>query len=291
MIHQMALFLGRFHPLLVHLPIGGLVLLAFLEAVAKVTPWKESARNNAWILGFVTAAACAASACGLMLAQSGGYDAQLLKSHRLLGIAVSVACSITFVLRCKQSFRAYQISLAVTLACLVLASHIGGTITHGRGFLTAHAPSPIRSLLGDLRGHQSGGSEYRASPDDYPVFTSAIQPILNARCSACHGPEKHKADLRLDTLEDLKQGGQDGAVIADRNTQDSLLIQRILLPLDADGHMPPDGQAQPTPEEITLLEWWVKSGAPARVSLDHLKADPRTRHLFEVVARRPDWGN
>ncbi len=291
MIHQMALFLGHFHPLLVHLPIGGLVLLAFLETVGKFAPWKESARNSAWILGFVTVAACAASACGLMLAQSGGYDAQLVKSHRVLGIALSAACLITFVLRCKQSFPAYQISLAVTLACLVLTSHIGGTITHGRGFLTANAPHPVRSLLGGLRTPQSGRPEYRSSPDDYPVFTSVIQPILNARCSACHGPEKHKADLRLDTLEGLKQGGQDGAVIAARNAKDSLLIQRVLLPLDADGHMPPDGQSQPTPEEITLLEWWVNSGAPAVASLEHLKADPRITHLFEVVARRPDWGN
>src|SRR5208283_2684333 len=134
--HDLALFLGRFHPVLVHLPIGGLILLGVLELLAKFTRLTQAAQVNRLILGLVTAAAIAAAVLGWMLSQSGGYDPQLLPLHKWTGIAVAVTCTLTCLLNCLGRRQAYRISLAVTLVVLVVASHLGASITHGRDFLT-----------------------------------------------------------------------------------------------------------------------------------------------------------
>ena len=41
------------------------------------------------------------------------------------------------------------------------------------------------------------------------------------------------------------------------------MIQRLLLPLTDDDHMPPEGKPQPTRAEIVALAWWIERGAPA----------------------------
>ncbi len=81
--HDLVLFLGRFHPVVVHLPIGGLVLLGILELVAKFSRFKDAAQNRLLILGFVAAASLAAALCGWLLGQADGYDPQLLQWHQV----------------------------------------------------------------------------------------------------------------------------------------------------------------------------------------------------------------
>jgi len=54
---------------------------------------------------------------------------------------------VTFLLNRLGLLRAYRFSLLATLAVLVVASHLGASITHGRDFLTRYAPGPLRSLF------------------------------------------------------------------------------------------------------------------------------------------------
>ncbi len=146
--HNWVLFLGRFHPVLVHLPIGGLVLLGVLEVLARFQRFKDAARSNRWILGLTAAAAIAAALLGWMLSQGGGYDPELLRWHKWTGFGVAAACAVTWLLNRLEWPRAYRLSLAMTLALLLVSSHFGASITHGRGFLTQFAPAPLRALLG-----------------------------------------------------------------------------------------------------------------------------------------------
>ena len=264
-------FFGRFHPLLLHLPIGGLVLLGFLELLARWTRFKDAAQNSGWILGFVTVTALASASAGLMLASSGGYDPHLLKWHRALGLALAAACLLTWCLHRRQMFRAYGFSLTTTLLLLVITSHLGGSITHGSGFLTRYAPASLRVLLRLPRQARPLPAE---SLPPRQVFSAIIQPILDQQCVECHGPQKHKADLRLDDLANLLKGGQDGPVIQPGRAKESSLLQRMLLPSDADGHMPPEGKPQPTLEQIALLQWWIDSGAQANETSSELQPQP-----------------
>jgi len=258
-MNELGQFLGHFHPMLVHLPVGGLVLLGVLEVFAAFPRFKEAAHNRRAILGIVAAGAVAAATCGWLLAAGGGYDAQLLYRHRWTGIGVAGGCIATFLLSGARRRLAYRLALMITLVLLVLAGHFGSEMTHGRGFLTRYAPGPLRALFGAPAARVAADPGSTSAASFYAEF---VQPILRRRCVSCHGPEKQKGELRLDTLAGLWRGGQDGPVVVAGNAGESLMIRRLLLPLDHEDHMPPEGKPQPTAAEVELLQWWINAGAP-----------------------------
>jgi uncharacterized membrane protein len=281
------LFLGRLHPVLVHLPIGGLVLLTILEVLAKFPRFKDSAHSNRLMLGLTAAASVSAALLGWMLSQAGGYDPQLLPWHKWAGFAVAATCTLTWLLHWLGRPRAYQISLLATLVVLAVASHLGASITHGRDFLTQYAPGPLRALLGaNDRAPDRPGT--KSDLTQQPVFSALIQPILQRRCSACHGPEKHKADLSLESYETLLKGGKDGPVLIAGKAFDSPMIQRLLLPLKDEDHMPPEGKPQPTLAEIAALQWWIECGAPAEKTVGELKPSPEVLRILGAAQTGPE---
>jgi hypothetical protein len=277
--HDLVQFLGRFHPVLVHLPIGGLIMLAILEVLAKFPRFKGMAQNSRLILGLLAAASVTAAVLGWMLSQTGDYDRQLLPWHKWAGFTVAATCTLNWLLNWLGRLRAYQLSLLATLVALVVASHLGASITHGRDFLTQFAPGPVRSLLGASSRAQA---EAETKPDltQQPVFGALVQPILQRHCSACHGPEKHKADLSMESYETLLKGGKNGPVLIAGKAFDSPLIRRLLLPLKDEDHMPPDGKPQPTLAEVAALEWWIDCGAPAGTKISHLQPGAALRTML-----------
>jgi hypothetical protein len=193
---------------------------------------------------------------------------------------------LTFLLSRLARPRAYQVSLLITLAVLVVASHLGASITHGRDFLTQFAPGPLRSLL---RANPRPAAVRDATPDltQRRVFADLIQPILERRCAACHGPEKHKADLSVESYETLLKGGKDGPVLVVGKAVDSPLISRLLLPLDDEDHMPPQGKPQPTLAEIAALQWWIDCGAPGDKTVGDLKPGPEVQRILGTAQAAP----
>jgi hypothetical protein len=115
------------------------------------------------------------------------------------------------------------------------------------------------------------------------VFADLIQPILVRRCAACHGPEKHKADLSLESYETLAKGGKDGPVLVAGKPLDSPIIYRLLLPLDDEDHMPPQGKPQPTLSEIAALQWWIDCGAPGDKKVDDLKPGTEVLRILSAA--------
>src|SRR6266852_1507558 len=66
------------------------------------------------------------------------------------------------------------------------------------------------------------------SPSDagkVEFFERNIRPILANSCFSCHGPEKQKAGLRLDSRAALLAGGDNGPVIVPGKAQASMLIK------------------------------------------------------------------
>lgn len=107
------------------------------------------------------------------------------------------------------------------------------------------------------------------------VFNDVIMPILEAKCTSCHGADKGKGKLRMHTFADLMKGGGDGptTVVAGK-PDDSLAIVRANLPKDDDEHMPPSDEPQLTKEEIAILKWWIKEGASDTVTVAAAKKTP-----------------
>jgi len=95
-------------------------------------------------------------------------------------------------------------------------------------------------------------------------FVRTIEPILAAKCYACHGPSKQLSGLRLDDRATALAGGYGGKVILPANGNDSLLIQRIS---GAKGltAMPMGSKGLPA-EQVALIKTWIDQGAnyPAR---------------------------
>ena len=93
------------------------------------------------------------------------------------------------------------------------------------------------------------------------TFEKDIHPIFQKSCVKCHGPEKQKAKLRLDTLEATLKGGENGDCISKGNSAKSTLVHTIAR-LDPDAAMPPDGKGDPlTKEQVGIVRAWIDQGA------------------------------
>lgn len=279
---DLVLFLGRFHPLLVHLPIGFLVLLVTLESLARIPRFRGANACAGYVLALLVPSAVLTAACGWLLAQSGDYSRDLLRVHRWLGVATALLCSLVAVLRWRRWPRTYAVTLYVSVVVLAVTSHFGGSLTHGSDYLTRYAPAPLKSLFG-WRGTRTDSADSAAGRR---LFPAVIQPLLQTRCGACHNPEKRKGGLRVDTLEALQHGGKNGPVIVAGNAAQSPLVQRLLLPLEDDDHMPPDGKPQPEPGEIAVLRWWIDAGAPSNALPDELRPPADVREAIEKLERK-----
>src|SRR5665213_4336928 len=69
-----------------------------------------------------------------------------------------------------------------------------------------------------------------ARGDDTPRtvdYVTEIKPLLARHCTSCHGTEKQKSGLRLDTGAAAAKGGDNGAAIEPGKSAESLLIQAI----------------------------------------------------------------
>ena len=112
------------------------------------------------------------------------------------------------------------------------------------------------------------------SADEGPAFFEAkIRPLLLDKCVECHGPEKQKGGLRLDSRSGWLKGGDNGPAIVPGKPDESLLIKAVRY-ADEDLAMPPKKKGGKLSDaQISALEQWVKQGAP----------DPRA----EVAATGP----
>lgn len=257
-------FVGRFHPLMVHLPIGFLLVVVLLELVGKVKRLASLASPNRLLLGLTVLAAAGTAAAGYFLSLGGGYNTELVSWHMWTGFAVAGGCALAFALHLLNWRGLYHLALLGTLGVLVPASHFGGTLTHGTGYLTEAMPAPLRTVLGLGEGTAPGGPATTvANPMQANAYQTLIRPVLNQHCVDCHGPAKSKGGLRLDSLKRIKAGGDDGPVLTPGKPDESPLVQNMLLPLGDDHHMPPEGNPQPDEADIALISWWVANGAEA----------------------------
>lgn len=96
-------------------------------------------------------------------------------------------------------------------------------------------------------------------PASLKFFETKIRPLLSDQCFKCHGEKKHKANLRLDSIQSILQGGDSGAAVTPGDAKNSLIINAISYE-DSDLQMPPDNKLEP--EQIKDLEKWISLGAP-----------------------------
>ena len=93
------------------------------------------------------------------------------------------------------------------------------------------------------------------------TYEKDIRPIFEKSCFKCHGPEKHKGDRRLDSLETTLKGGENAPNLVKGNSGKSTLVHSIAR-LNDDEAMPPEGKGDPlTKDQIGLIRAWIDQGA------------------------------
>lgn len=269
-------FIGRLHPLLVHLPIGFLVLLGIFEVLARWPRGENLVAAIRVILLLTLPVSLATIGCGWLLADSGDYDGGLLFWHRWLGTGLGLACAGLLALHWRGQLRIYRWSLAVTLGLLVAASHFGASLTHGNDFLSwpqAKSSASQSAMTGDL-----ATQSFQAA---------VIEPIFKQSCVKCHGPNKAKGGLRLDTVANQLTGGDSGSPIEPSGATRSLLGKRLALPLEDEKHMPPEGKRQLSANELALLRWWLDAGAPTDKTVQELNPPPQILKILGLPTKTP----
>jgi mono/diheme cytochrome c family protein len=283
-MHDLGIFLGRFHPVWVHMPIGIFLLLGLLEIAGLLSrlpglSWLPALgeRQRTLILWIGAAAAIVTASLGWLLAHGGDYELASVHRHQSLGIAAAAAAVILLVVH--RIRWAYGACFAASLGLLALAADAGGRITHGGDYLTAHMPHAVSRLLGISVSHPSQARV--ATLDNAAAYADVIQPILQDRCVSCHGPAKSNGGLRLDTWDMLTKGGKHGALFKAGDLAASLIVQRTELPIDLKEHMPPRGKPQLADDDLTLIEWWVGAGAPREARVATLDLPPAVEVVLE----------
>lgn len=237
--------LGRAHPLLLHLPIGFLLLAAILVFFERMFEGESVGRVTTFLLFLSALTASLSAFMGILLSREGGYNENDLLFHKWFGVAVSflgwILISVDF------SKLALKIVLALSVIVLVITGHYGANLTHGENFV--FAPLQKQELTP------------RKLTDTITVFSAAIEPILEAKCYSCHNEQKSKGKLILTSKKEILAGGENGKLWEAGHADKSLLAERLGLPLDHKEHMPPKDKAQLTPDEISFISAWINSGA------------------------------
>jgi uncharacterized membrane protein len=284
---ELVLFFGRFHPLILHLPIGFLVIAFTLEIMSRFPRFRSYKAAVGFVLASGAVLSVIAAVLGLMLAQAGDYSPDLLPVHKWSGIAVAVLACASFILhRISLSKpvidKFYLSALSLTMLLLAIAGHYGGSLTHGSDYLTRYMPNTLRKLSG-LPAKTKKVETRITNIDEARVFDDIIYPIMDARCVSCHNEDKRKGDLMMHTQEALMKGGENGPIFIPGDASASGMIERIHLPQNHDDHMPPDGKSQLTDEQVDLLTWWVEQGAPFDKRVAEVKVDEKTRQILDAL--------
>jgi mono/diheme cytochrome c family protein/uncharacterized membrane protein len=281
------LFLGHFHPLIVHLPIGFLLIAGLLELDRLTRRNSVSAHTITLILFWSAVSATIACVFGYLLSLGGGYDEETLNDHMWQGIGVAIFAWVAWGVKSENlgrvvpfAQRMYLPALGVSLLLLLAAGHHGGNLTHGSDYLTQYAPEPFRTLA----GIEPRSTEIAFKPitdvNQAVVFEQIVNPILQSRCVQCHNAKKAKGGLRYDTAEMLKKGGEDGPVFVAGKGLQSSMVKRCLLPEDDEHHMPPKGKTQLTDGQIALITWWIDQGASFDKKVSDLNVNDAIRPVL-----------
>lgn len=276
-------FIGHFHPLVVHLPIGILIFTFILELIQSKSKTKF---DQAILLGtFIgTTFAIVSATMGWLLSMDGGYDEQLLNSHQYAGWILCFFCIVLIIT--KKYFheifyfnQLIKLLWGIIIIVLFLVGHFGGSITHGADYLILDLSAGNKEVNKVL----SIDSISALPPEKQAlvnIYKGLIYPLLDAKCIQCHNSEKKKGNLQLTSIDLTLKGGIKGPAITPFSANESLMIQRMLLDPANDKHMPPRGKPQLNNKEIGLIYWWVQHGASVNDNLGNALLNDTVKNLI-----------
>ncbi|MFC5411099.1 DUF1549 domain-containing protein [Larkinella bovis] len=257
-------FLGRLHPLIVHFPVGLLCVALLLEIIGwsrKSDEMRAGIKALVWI-GAISSVV--AAAFGLILVNQEEYGGNTVTVHQWSGLATMALALLTvFALRTRRTLL-YRSLLFLTVFGVTIAGHYGALLTHGEDYLTSVLPfgpeaEPANSTSPNLAFIST--TSQSLTEKQIEDLNLEVRSILAHNCYSCHSATKTKGELRLDKKELLFKGGENGPILKAGHPESSDIIRRVKLPAGHDDAMPTKGKRL-TANEIAVLEFWIKQGAP-----------------------------
>ena len=239
-------YLGNFHPVVLHLPIGAFLFTFLLFISQKYLKSNfDPAVRMGLLFSFITS--IITSIFGYILHLNGDYDSVLVDRHMWLAIATTILIGFVLFLHKKQkSYNQVLSSFVFATVLLTITGHNGGSLTHGKDYLKLPEFEKEISIV---------------SYDSIHVFNQVISPILDSKCVKCHNTGKSKGNLMLSSIDKILLGGEKGQIIKSNSSVDSRLYTYLNLPIDDEMHMPPDGNSQLNENEKELIKLWIDEGA------------------------------
>lgn len=247
-------FFGRMHPLIVHLPIGFVLLAIIFDAASYHSRFSylRQAVPFSLLLGF--ASALVACLFGFMLSVTGDYDEDVLASHMFSGILLAFMAGLLYAISDAPFKKILSVSrpmfsalCVATLLLLIYAGHQGASLTHGQNYIS------LATLLKEER-------QKPASVEEAMIFEDVVHPILEKRCMQCHNAGKKKGRLSLESPATMTKGGKSGPSVVPGNLLESELYRRITLDPTHEDFMPADGKTPLTQPEREMVRWWIEKG-------------------------------
>ncbi len=259
--------MGRLHVLIVHFPIGLLVMALVLEGLTLNGRRPGLKIGSYWMVYFGTIFAIIAVILGCLLRNFDDYSGALVQQHQNMGIATAaLATGTVLILRATvtgriSTYNFYRSGLILTVLSLIFASHLGASLTHGEDYLSSALPlnnepndSEVTRLLAELKVRDS------LNLDQLDELNLEVRAIIAHNCYQCHNDNKQKGELVLDSKRGFFQGGKSGPVIFPNDPQKSELYRRISLPAHHKEVMPKKGKVLKE-HEVALIKLWIEKGA------------------------------
>jgi uncharacterized membrane protein len=284
-MHDFLLFLGRFHVLVLHLPIGIVLVAVALDFVARRERYRELARAAPLLWGAAALSAVVTVTLGYLHFAEGGFAGPSGYAHRLFGTLTAVVIVLGWWLAVRGPARSWP-RLAtglVALALLTITGHYGGNLTHGPTFFIEYAPAPLRWLLGAAEQRPRPTSVAAADP-----YLDIVQPLLEQRCGTCHNASKRSGSFTIATYESTLAGGDTGLAVVPRNLTASELYWRITRAPDDEDFMPAEGKTPLTADQVAILKWWIEAGAPRATTVGAVGADAEVAELLAAQLELED---
>ncbi len=292
-VFDISSFFGRFHPLVVHLPIGFILLAIFLEIYAGYKKLNFSRRivSFCWFLGFISS--LFAALFGWLLASNGYYIEENIYLHRWSGVLIvflsfigwGIKARIINFFKSQDSFINYTV-----LILLLIVGHQGGNITHGQNYLFEHAPEFVKKYF--YKENTKLISYKEKKIDSIKVFSELILPLFKNKCIACHNNDIPSGGLNMISLDKILVGGAAGSSIVEGNSAKSILFKRITLSQNNSKFMPPSGEPL-TYDEINLIKWWINHGVKNDMRLNEIELSEEDKlllnKLFEIDTKGKPW--
>jgi uncharacterized membrane protein len=260
---------GRFHPLVLHLPIGIFMLAVLISFFRKAIPIQEFNQVFTFVVNLAVATGFLSAISGIVLASEEQESiSEILYWHKVGGIVFSYTLYVFSIWFLKLTETIQQILLISLLIILMFTGHKGAVMTHGENFLALSSANA-----------QNQGTFH----PDSSIYQNVIQPILERKCMSCHNATKSKGNLIMTDSLSLVLGGKNGAAFVAGDANKSLMFQRMLLPDNHEEHMPPIGKTQLSINEVKILESWINAGASYSQKLDDIQIDSAYYPLIKSV--------